>query len=88
MSGNRQAEPVGTQLPSPEAAGAPAGLLLPCASRAQEWSPQGLILLSWLGEGVAPVTDEGGSENANEEHQSPRLSRTPCISQIESVHII
>lgn len=79
---------MGTALPSPQAAGAPAGVLLPCASWAQGWSPQGLLLLSWLGEGVAaaPVTDGGGSETADEEQQT--LSRTPYISQTESVHII
>lgn len=48
------------------------------------------MLLSWLGERafLTPMTDGGGSEYADEEHQSPRLSPTPHISQIESVHII
>lgn len=57
------------------------------AEWAGEWSPQGLILLSWLGERafLAPVTDGGRSKYADEEQQSPRLSLTLRIGQSENV---
>lgn len=67
VSRNLWEEPVRTQFSMPKAAGTPAGVLLTCASWVQAWSPQGLILLSLLGEKAtaAPVTDGGGSENAD-----------------------